>query len=169
VPFYYNRTILLFIQRLNPMRVVRAVEASDNGLIGEIFSEYSLQEVHWEYGWLRGSSNAVLLEEYNCYLSFFHSRASAVVEHADSYFFGALTFSPHPPFHILSISPYPIVGDFFYVDVVPRLPGFEYIVYPSSFYVESGYVILSVGVQDQVGVVCKVGLRDLLEGLTPVA
>ena len=45
------------------------------------------------------------------YLSFFHTRQHGPAAGVDHYFMGALTYCPHPPFHIHSMSEFPIVID----------------------------------------------------------
>lgn len=77
----------------------------------------------WEYGELRGGTNALLLTADNgaykqdFYLSFFHSLTVLQDAGRHTYFFGAYTFSATMPFHLLGLSPVPIIDDSLYTGI----------------------------------------------------
>ncbi len=72
--------------------------------------------VHWEWGPIRGGTQAFLVD--GEYLSFFHSSKDMRSAHSPKdkishYFMGAYTFNPNPPFNITRISPEPITEKIF--------------------------------------------------------
>jgi len=168
-PFIYNSSIYL-IQKINPMHVVEAVPSLENSAESNsvTISRVAEIETHWKYGWLRGGTNAILIDQ-DRYLSFFHSRSAEVVPgEADVYFFGAFTFTSQPPFRLLQMSRFPIVEDFFFEG--PHFsPQTSFVLYPTSITLESrDVIILSLGFQDSEGYVCRVSLSTLLTTLINV-
>lgn len=118
VPFLYNDTIY-FIQRINPMHVLRvdsSVDPTDwanSDLRMKIVSAADIVTIPWNYGEIRGGTNAILIDDF--YLAFFHSRHYLPYNgNRITYFMGAYTFSCRPPFTLLSISPQPIIHETLY-------------------------------------------------------
>ena len=129
VPFLYNDSVHL-IPSFHPMVIIRLEAATDDGLnpvtlVHHQFNQpdaegnqqpvtvpaYSLP---WkeEYGiHIRGGTPALLVPSKDYYLLFFHTRQHGPAWGVDHYFMGAMTLCPHPPFHIRSMSRYPIVVD----------------------------------------------------------
>lgn len=98
--------------------LARTYNASEAFLPCQVVSQHSCPQVHrvWEYGELRGGSNAVLLPRRGEYLALFHTRSP--MRHRDrkriTYFMGAFTFSAHPPFRLRGISFVPLALDEWY-------------------------------------------------------
>ena len=90
----------------------------------------------------------------------------------DTYFMGAYTFSAHPPFKVLAVSPYPIVEDIFYSGrwfKSKRRP-VDYVVYPSSIYMDKNEtLILTVGLNDLEGYLVRVDVHELMATLVRIS
>jgi hypothetical protein len=140
VMFEYKNTIL-FIQRIQPMRVVTSIpmhknnnnDNSNNNLYDHSARSISLtasKNFCWHYGELRGGTSALLVNNGKEYLGFFHSQQRISHHKVRTYFLGAYTFSSKPPFHMLKMSKTPIVidwpKDFVYQDI-------DYVPFPMSF------------------------------------
>lgn len=117
-PFLYNESFY-FVQRINPLRVMHIVPDPDpeGTVLAATLSIAEHVPLPWQYGELRGGTNAVLVSltgEEDFYLAFFHSIAVLADSGRNTYFCGAYTFSAQPPFKLLSMSPHPIVDDSLY-------------------------------------------------------
>jgi hypothetical protein len=179
-PFIYNRTEIFFIQKINPLHVLRFEADLNNQSLGinvdqapaSTVSTADHVETLWQYGEIRGGTNAVYLTEHDVYLAFFHS--SMMLQHGKkTYFFGAYTFSAHPPFHLVAMSPFPIVDyDKLYSGhwdpIKPR--NIDYVVFPTCFYLDEGenVIHLSFGRQDHEGWLVKLNVSSLMESLYPL-
>lgn len=104
------------------------------------------------------------------YLSFFHSRRDFLKLGRTSYAMGAYLFEATPPFAITHFSPSAIVGDTFY-NVKEGNPYFcchEYIVFPGSFYLRDGVVVLSYGRNDMEAWIVRMDKKMLIDSLVNV-
>jgi len=179
MPFLYNNTPH-FIQRINPMHVVKILYHDETGqcVAGSVSLQPKLA-VHWEYGEIRGGTNAVLLEDIGEYLGLFHSMGNFAMESKSTYFFGAFTFSAEPPFRLLRLSHTPILdkdsknsnllydGPWFRVMGLP----INFVNYPTGLFVEqaAGIVHISFGHNDITGYRGKINLQELLDSMLPVS
>ena len=83
---------------------------------------------------------------------------------------GAITFCPHPPFHIHSVSSMPILQEHLYQGAW-YTKGIDYVVNPYGLIIDphnNSNLILSMGHQDKTGYLVKLHLKGLLESLTLV-
>jgi hypothetical protein len=98
-PFLFNRSVVLFIQRINPLHVLGTEDYYDPALqqTGEIRSHtVSLAPtltLSWQHGEIRGGTNAIFLEDRGFYLSLFHSNSHVNGNWLKTYWMGAYTFS----------------------------------------------------------------------------
>ena len=121
----------------------------------------------WEWGDLRGGTNAVLLGD--VYVAMFHTRPKMHNSDLITYFFGAYAFSRHPPFRLVAVSNVPIVDERFYNGPwVNRR--FCYAPYPTGLWLENeGAVVkMTMGFNDREGYVLTFDAQVLLESLVPV-
>jgi hypothetical protein len=118
----------------------------------------------WPYGELRGGTNAILIG--NKYLALFHSRGRVKGSFRYTYFMGAYTFSPHPPFTLLQISRYPIVHHKLYegptFSTWRRKAPNNYIVFPMNIYEDNDSLMVSIGTQDRRGWLCRLNYTAIL-------
>ena len=135
-PFLYNNTVM-FVQRLNPLHVV-TIAPSDYASRGKhewcMMDTVSLSPAvddFWKLGTLRGGTPCMLVSP-DEYLTFFHTMIHLPDNSRGTYFFGAMTFSSHPPFRTLRISSAPIVDDALYKGAWMRHK-FDYVYYPMGF------------------------------------
>lgn len=168
-PFYHNDS-LLFVQTVNPFHVNSVAETEVDGKKYLQATTVSKEpaEIHWAYGQLRGGTNPVRLHDR--YIAFFHSIGNLGSGYK-TYFFGAYSFSLHPPFKILSYSPVPIVDDLMYTGPWYNYRGilYDYAAYPMALYLEKkGVLHLSFGHNDIRGYVCRINVQDLLDSMVPV-
>lgn len=165
VPFDYHGH-LLFSYSLSPHRVFFLKRGE--GACEEVYS--SDPDIYWNLGELRGGTPALLLDSER-YLAFFHSSKPMQSVHSQGctiphYFFGAYTFSSKPPFHILSISPEPIIGQGFYSgpDYKPYWHPVR-VVFPCGFLMDEEFVSVFFGKQDHECWVVKLHKAKLLNSL----
>jgi predicted GH43/DUF377 family glycosyl hydrolase len=123
-----------------------------------------------EYGnHLRGGTPAILVR--GVLLSFFHTQVNLHVFYSlNTYFMGAITFCPQPPFAISSISAYPILLPNLYEgNWVPKF--LNYVVFPSGISLDEDgkHVHVSLGYQDMSAYVMRMELDTLLASLDFVA
>jgi hypothetical protein len=181
-PFYHNRTVY-FVQSISPFRVVTLEKDKSvdkilyfdkywNVLTPTVVAEHS-GTVTWNYGEIRGGSNAVLVDvdgHEPCYLSFFHSSKHLTGNSYLTYFMGAYTFSAQQPFKLLAASPYPIVHDDLYQGPWAFITArrIDYVPFPTGLSIQNGIVYLSLGHQDWRGLMVKLNASQLLNSLVPV-
>ena len=117
------------------------------------------------------------------YLAFFHSRLMLQHNSKLTYFMGAYTFSSQPPFHMLQISPFPILNDALYLGpwAFFKNRNVDYVPFPTSFFIdyshnnvhknenENDRIFLFLGHQDYRGLMINMLLQELLDSLEPVA
>ncbi|CRX39550.1 hypothetical protein [Estrella lausannensis] len=166
VPFEFEGHLLLSYS-LAPHRVF--LLSKEQASCREIFS--SDRELYWPFGEMRGGTPALLIDS-DRYLSFFHSSCPMATIHSDSesmphYFFGAYTFSSKPPFHLLSISPDPIVGLGFYTSAnyAPYWHPVR-VVFPCGFLIEADHFWVFFGKQDHECWAVKLDRQRLLDSLS---
>jgi hypothetical protein len=180
-PLVPQQKKLLFIQSIDPHRIVHSVKTS---MPQHVFGE-TLHLSHspagnlshlWRWGELRGGTPALLLAPPfdPHYLSFFHSsnmppRTGDVLQ---TYAMGAYTFCPTPPYKILKMSSRPIIHDSMYTGNWTNLPlsfyHIDYVVFPMSYFIEGNALFLTYGKQDQEGWVVRLDLKRLLDSLSTV-
>lgn len=180
-PFVYNETVML-IQSVNPLRVVQVPStALPNITLGEdnigpleldLYSEDVLRDLKWEYGHLRGGTNAVLLKK-DLYLAFFHSSTQLRYSGGRvTYFFGAFTFSTESnPFRLLEVSPVPIIDELRYQNswFMGHGRNVDYVPYPTSIFLENDFTLfLTCGHNDQAGFIYRMNLPLLLGSLEKI-
>jgi predicted GH43/DUF377 family glycosyl hydrolase len=168
-PFLHGKEVLL-IQSINPF-IVMKVSTQDDKMIAYKESGSESIPLQWSYGDLRGGTNAVYLPDKKVYFAFFHSAGHVPGNFMKTYVMGAYTFSPNPPFRLLSMSPFPIMPEQFYNG--PWYPikqrGIDYCLFPLSIFIEGGEtIVMSAGHQDNVGYILKFGLQEVLDTLVSV-
>lgn len=186
-PFVYNAS-LFYIVHINPMEVVRPktpkridantagsserkFEPKTNMFAKSISTSPYVKLKNWDhYGHIRGGTNAIYLEGHDRYLAFFHTSSTLPHNWMKTYFFGAYTFSASEPFHLMDISPVPIVSDKLYQGEWDYLRNrkIDFCVFPMSFFVQGGIVYLSFGYNDHSGYIAQLNLTKLLDSLEPV-
>ena len=170
-PFLHNES-LFFIQRLNPFTVVSIDSNFENGTspIAKVISMSNILRLSWKYGTLRGGTNAVQISP-DEYLGFFHTTSNIPRRTAArwfvTYFMGAYTFSTSPPFELRRISPVPIIKDSFYRGAWFG-KNMDYCVFPSSLYVDHGFAVISLSLQNTDSYMAKFLLSELLNSLENV-
>jgi len=194
VPFEYEGR-LLFMQKMDPLTIVEAYlppltppsnRAGTSGGDGEGLSDQikviqvsplMSDEVRpWKghYGMpIRGGTPAVKIR--GVYLTFFHTLLMFQFPFKiRTYFMGAMTFCAHPPFHPLSMSTVPIVHPSWYDGpwINIRL---DYCVFPTSISVEvkangeeGDHIWVTVGRQDNEGVLVKMNIDELFHSLDKI-
>jgi len=108
--------------------------------------------IDWDYGLLRGGTPATMVD--GKYLAFFHSVKEMQTVHSDNhrslhYFIGAYTFQPEPPFHLLQMSPEPIIAKGFYHNTGFR-PYWHPVraIFPCGYLVEDDVIWVVYGRED---------------------
>lgn len=165
VPFDYEGHFLLSYS-LSPHRVFFYSESKES--CEQIFS--SDRDIYWPYGELRGGTPALRIDD-DRYLAFFHSSCEMATMHSGSesmphYFLGAYTFSSRPPFHLLAISPDPIVGVGFYTS--PHYEPYWHpvrVVFPCGFLIEQDHFWVFFGKQDHECWAVKLDRQKLCKSL----
>jgi predicted GH43/DUF377 family glycosyl hydrolase len=127
----------------------------------------------WEYGEIRGGTNVVLIRD-SFHLGFFHSSRNVENNYwTKTYFMGAYIFTKTEPFHLLSITPYPILnrqrnlyqGEFDFI----HNRRIDYCIFPSSFHlVNNDTIYLTYGWNDHQGWLAHINLDELLSVMIPV-
>jgi predicted GH43/DUF377 family glycosyl hydrolase len=186
VPFEYNGR-LLWLESIYPTNVLEVVNeynatANDSNheadikIIskGEHVSGEEADRLHrpWlnYYGLpLRGSTPAIKVR--GVYLGFFHTVLMFQFPYKlKTYFMGAYTFCPEPPFKIHSMSQIPIVLPEWYQGAWLTIHT-DYVVFPIGLFLEDGdneHVWLSMGQQDKDGLVLKLHIDELFQRLVNV-
>ena len=181
-PMFEYEGTLLFIKRIQPMRVVAAAEnrfpsrhsdrsRSNDATNGKQMFAHSVSltvattNFCWNWGDLRGGTPAMLVGDE--YLAFFHSMAFMNSRLVRTYFLGAYTFSAHPPFAMKRMSRYPIVipndweNGFTYADI-------DFVPFPMSYSIDDTTVTLSYGWEEGQGWVATFDRSNLFASLVPV-
>jgi len=181
VPFEYNNTVHFF-QSINPLHVVALESVNEErhtASIRTVFRDINTTDgvpitrrLPWqeEYGkQLRGGTPAILVR--GVYLAFFHTQVNLHVFYSlNTYFMGAVTFCPHPPFSISSISAYPILLPNLYEgNWVPKFH--NYVVFPSGISLDEDgkHIHVSLGYQDMSAYVMRMEVDMLLASMDFVA
>ena len=186
-PFVYLDEVH-FIQSINPLRILKiSKEINPHNVtnVKESWVHYEHGDMkiesvkdavytHWRYGWLRGGTNALLIDfnTHSIYLSFFHSTAKLLNDGTlETYFMGAYTFSAKPPFTLLALSKLPIVdprlydGDWFR----EARRAVDYVIYPTQIYIENNATIfMTIGWNDVMAYTAELQLEDVLRSLLPL-
>ncbi len=166
VPFVYNGYLLLSYS-IFPHKVFLP-------LLGEqkcLTVDYSEAECPWEWGEVRGGTQAFLIDGY--YLSFFHTSMVMKTVHSKGkamphYFMGAYIFEKKPPFYVKKISPKPIVGKNFYNGPSHQTWKPLRVVFPGGYVFDEKYIWIAYGRQDHEIWIIKLDKKGLLESLVPV-
>lgn len=183
IPLEYQKE-LFFIQSVNPLVVLQ--HQGSNGSDPKVANMKVVYEdkigisLPWksEYGsFIRGGSPAVLVNPHHVahrefsryYLSFFHSVAQLQPGNSlRTYFMGAVSFCPLPPFRVHAISTHPILHEKYYDGawVEPRRT--DYVMFaigvlqrPS----DQEHVYVSFGHQDKDGYLAKFHLGELFASM----
>ena len=118
VPFAYNNTLHL-AYTINPPVVLRLTPAQlsspQSSIVPEVVSR-STSLMRWNFGVMRGGSQALFDPTLQKYVAIFHSSVSASGRQGlmRYYVMGFYTFEPHPPFAIDRMVCAPLVGAGFY-------------------------------------------------------
>ena len=180
-PMFEYEGTLLFIKRIQPMRVVAAAEnvfpsrQSDRSRSNDVtngkhmfahsVSLTAATNFCWNWGELRGGTSAMLIGDE--YFAFFHSVTFMNSRLVRTYFVGAYTFSAHPPFAMTKMSQYPIVvpndweNGFTYADI-------DFVPFPMSYTTDDTSVSLTYGWEEGQGWVTKLDRQALFASLVPV-
>lgn len=163
IPFEW-RNDLYFVYSLIPHEIIYPDLRN-----GSCYSFYkTTPSVNWDYGSLRGSSAAQLVD--GEYLVFLHS-GTKVRSFASNdwkiwhYFMGAYTFSAEPPFEITRITPKPIMHEDFYT------PSFreKRVVFPGGFAIDGPYIHVAYGKDDYEIWIATLDKEKLKNFLVPVS
>lgn len=133
----------------------------------------SMNGFTWGYGDMRGGTPAVCLND-SMNLSFFHSSNDIAANGTQlkTYVIGAYLFDSTPPFAIKAISTHPLVHESMYTgtwtDLRQSYYHIDYVVFPMSFTIDQGTVILMYGKQDTSAWIATMNLTSLLNSLAPV-
>lgn len=169
VPFEYNKT-LHFVHTFYPMQVVKVIGHDYNnfGRMELVIKQTEMLPLPWKraYGWpIRGGTPAILVR--GVYLSLFH----AVVKKSNyrerhTYVMGAVTFCPHPPFNLLSMSAVPIAKQMLY-DGRWAAPDIFYVVFPAGIHLtdDGNYLWVTLGHQDGDGYMIKLEVEGLFNSM----
>jgi hypothetical protein len=159
----------MFITNVNPLSIVEVVGKYENNtaIMNVITKSAEKKYVYWRhdlYGTIRGGTPALFIKGY--YLAFFHT--SQHLFHGSSYFMGAITFCPHPPFDIYSTSSHPIIDEDWYEGkwLTNRI---DYAVFPIGLMLDphdNDYIWVSMGVRDKDGLVLHIHIDELYESMT---
>jgi hypothetical protein len=117
-PFIFNKTQVLYIETVNPLRILCTLPFENDPLDQSVrstrlVSATATPNIVWPYGDIRGGSPAMHIGN-GRYLSFFHSRRILEYNQRTTYFFGAFTFTDQPPFTLTAMSRAPIYHPHFY-------------------------------------------------------
>lgn len=178
VPFLYNYSSLFFLQSINPLHVVDTKDRRMES--GEIFTTTvslapKIETIRWDYGAIRGGTPALLID--SVYMAFFHSSRQLDGNPMRTYWMGAYTFTPHPPFKLVGISSFPIIHKPFYDGAWDHISArrIDYCVFPMSFFIDdtdsiskNKTIVLSLGRNDREGWILRLDLNTLLNSLDPV-
>lgn len=169
-PFIYQTELLLSYQ-LFPHKIFRPL--LDGSECCETVAN-SFPSLTWEWGELRGGTQALQLSE-DYYLGIFHSSINLSTIHSNNqsiphYFMGAYLFSSSPPFEIKYISPEPIIGTNFY-------QGLTYepywhpvcVVFPCGLVINEEDVWVIYGRQDHEIWIAKLDKKNLINSLIPIS
>lgn len=162
IPFEWNKTLLLAYS-IQPHEILYP-----NLTSGACYTcYYSQGEIEWDWGTLRGSSAAILVD--GEYLAFFHSGRKLVSEVSWGwelwhYFMGAYTFAPEPPFQLTRISPEPISAEGFYT----KSNYAKRVIFPGGFVVEGDEIHVAYGKDDCEVWIATLNKKKLFESLVPV-
>lgn len=165
-PFLYHNEILM-ISTVNPFVVVN-LRIENNVPVAYRNSSMPVAKTNWDYGELRGGSNAILIGDR--YLAFFHSSTNFPGNYFKTYVMGAFTFTATSPFRLLEMSPYPILDDDLYTNdwAVLKNRRLDYVVFPSTIELRGEDIIMSFGRNDHQGYLGKLKLKQILDSLEPV-
>jgi hypothetical protein len=114
---------------------------------------------------IRGGTPAIMVNGY--YLSMFHTVAMFQMPFKlKTYFMGAVTFCPKPPFQLHSMSSHPIVKERFY-DGEWVKTNLDYVVFPVGIVmdVDGKHILVSMGSQDKTGWIIKLEIEGLFASL----
>lgn len=188
MPFYYNPPSstsgksstppnLYFVERINPLQVVMVniSDSIENPLLRQRIPHYLVSQAprayhRYRFGELRGSTNAIDIGDR--YLAIFHS----VHRHPSStyitYWIGAITFSKHPPFRLLSITSEPLMDEVLYTVAwhpLYRNRKLDYVLFPTALrLIDQDTLLFSFGWQDINGCSGTINLKRLLAVMDPV-
>ena len=168
--FEYNGT-LLFITSIQPLRVIVPVPHPNEALyqktginFGHTVSFSGATDYCWNFGTARGGTPALRVGDE--YLAFFHSNVNMNQHRVMTYVVGAYTFSAHPPFRLLRMSPEPIMPIEWTTDFTYKRT--DIVIFPVSFLVDETYVNLTYGKDEKTGNVVVLNRKALMKGLRPV-
>lgn len=179
IPLEYRQQLYL-LQSVNPLRVLRHAGANGSdphiGRLQTVYESPQPVKLPWkaQYGeMIRGGTPAILVtpghpghskfQKY--YLAFFHSVGQLQAKNSlRTYFMGAMSFCPQPPFHLHAISTYPILEEKYYDGawVEPRRT--DYVMFAIGAFVlpqDPAHVYVSFGHQDKYGYLAKFHLAEL--------
>ncbi len=163
MPFAY-RGDLYVVYMVDPHTIFKI--NPNNGEVEEFYNTtYGYQ---WDYGPLRGGTQAVELPEEGEYIAFTHSSLSARPTWLKRrigmvYFMGAYTFENQPPFHVKRLSPAPITDKSFYVSKNRRK-----VIFPSGVVHNGNKLYVAFGQNDSYMNIAVIDKKKLLQTLKPV-
>lgn len=157
-PFLWNEKIHLSYS-INPHEVLELGEEGECPRVG-----LSAIVTDWKWGAWRGGTPAELVD--GQYLAFFHSSCLMRSEATPRlerwhYFMGAYTFAAEPPFHLTSYTPYPLIGEGFYI----RSPQEKRVIFPGGFVVHEDKIYIAYGKDDHemwIAILDKSVLKQLM-------
>lgn len=169
--FKYDDEGVTYVQRINPLHVVKTKKDDDGQLSAYVISEAPSVNIPWwqgRYGEFRGGTNALLVED--VYLAFFHSSTQLPGNFMKTYFMGAFTFTKEAPYRLLGMSQVPIMHDRLYTGEWSQFKNrrIDYVVFPTNFFIEGDDLYLSFGSQDRTAYVAQMKLKAVLDSINPI-
>lgn len=177
---------LYFIQSVNPLHVLQHQGSNGSdphiGRLKTVFQASSEVPLPWMpvYGkMIRGGSSAVIVSPRHAshplpqyYLAFFHSVAQfQPANPLRTYFMGAISFCPQPPFHVHAISTHPIVQERFYDGAWVQPGRTDYVMFATGILQrpdDSDHVYVSFGHQDKFGYMARFHVAELFASMEVV-
>jgi predicted GH43/DUF377 family glycosyl hydrolase len=179
VPMEYQGD-LYWITSINPMHIVKHsntihVDSSRDHWQGQLETIVHSDEelpLPWaaEFGLpIRGGTQAIKVR--GVYFAFFHTLSNFQTAFGlQTYFMGAISFCPEPPFRIHAISPFPILRDLLYQGGWHNAHR-DFVVFPAGIAVDEReeFVFVSFGHQDAHGYLAKFDVTELFQSMEIVS
>ena len=170
-PFDYNGALHL-AYTINPpvvLRLARQQPAAPGASVAPAVISRSSSLLRWDFGPMRGGTQALFDPTLQRYVSFFHSSAPALGKQglARYYVMGFCTFAPHPPFAIDRMVRAPLVGVGFYEYAANLVPYNVSVVFPQGLIAAEDKWHVMYGMDDKTLHIATLDKTRLLEQCEP--
>jgi len=174
-PFLFNNSVL-FIERINPLRVMTIhdgvfsdINSTSSVVVRLVSSSSWLPLDDWEFGEMRGGTNAIYLPDFDVFAAVFHTRPKMHGSNLVTYFIGGYTFTAKPPFHLVSISNMPIVDDWMYNGPWLNKKA-AYVPFPTTLWLEGNNDLkIVMGFNDHDGYILTLDLKEFMRSQVSVS